>query len=35
MLVLINEIDWDLCDTYDYILEDNDTVTFMSTIHGG
>jgi len=35
ILVLINEADWELMGQTDYILEEGDTVTFISTLHGG
>jgi len=35
ILVLINEADWELMGQTDYILEEGDTVAFISTLHGG
>jgi ubiquitin related modifier 1 len=35
ILVLINNVDWELCGELDYALADNDTVLFISTLHGG
>ena len=35
ILVLINDTDWELCDTRDYKLGPKDTITFISTLHGG
>lgn len=35
ILVLINEVDWELEDEYDYIIKPNDTIGFISTLHGG
>ncbi|KAG2177529.1 hypothetical protein INT44_008041 [Umbelopsis vinacea] len=35
ILVLINNVDWELCDEIDYQLEDNDEIVFISTLHGG
>ncbi|KAI8337666.1 ubiquitin-related modifier 1 [Chlamydoabsidia padenii] len=35
ILVLINDVDWELCDELEYQLEDKDEVVFISTLHGG
>ena len=35
ILVLINDADWQLYDEIDYKLVDKDTITFISTLHGG
>lgn len=35
ILVLVNQTDWALLGELDYILEDNDVVVFISTLHGG
>jgi ubiquitin related modifier 1 len=35
ILVLINESDWELCGQTNYELEEGDTITFISTLHGG
>jgi len=35
ILVLINNTDWELCGQLNYCLSDNDTVLFISTLHGG
>ncbi|XP_030762968.1 ubiquitin-related modifier 1 [Sitophilus oryzae] len=35
ILVMINEMDWELLDTTNYVLKENDTVIFFSTLHGG
>ncbi|CAL8141861.1 unnamed protein product [Orchesella dallaii] len=35
ILVLINDVDWELLDKVDYGLENSDKVTFISTLHGG
>ncbi|CAM6082652.1 unnamed protein product [Calypogeia fissa] len=35
VLVLINDCDWELCGTLEAELEENDTVVFISTLHGG
>jgi ubiquitin related modifier 1 len=35
ILVLINEVDWELFGETDYAIAEGDTVTFISTLHGG
>jgi len=35
ILVLINDSDWELFDQENYVLEANDTISFISTLHGG
>ncbi|KAH7438537.1 hypothetical protein KP509_04G019200 [Ceratopteris richardii] len=35
VLVLINDCDWELCERLNATLENNDTVVFISTLHGG
>ena len=35
IIVLINDTDWELCDNEQYKVEANDTVSFISTLHGG
>jgi len=35
ILVLVNGVDWELCGELDYVLQDNDTILFISTLHGG
>ena len=35
ILVLINDADWLLLDELNYELEEHDTITFISTLHGG
>ena len=35
ILVLVNDADWELCGELDYVLENKDVVTFISTLHGG
>ncbi|PVU98117.1 hypothetical protein BB561_000105 [Smittium simulii] len=35
ILVLINDSDWELEDGAEYQLANNDTITFISTLHGG
>lgn len=35
IIVLINDTDWELLDTINYKIENNDNVAFISTLHGG
>ena len=35
ILVLVNDSDWELEGELDYVLQDKDVVTFISTLHGG
>ena len=35
ILVLVNDADWELVGQTEYILENGDNVTFISTLHGG
>lgn len=35
IIVLVNDTDWELLDTTKYMVQDNDNVTFISTLHGG
>ncbi len=35
IIVLINDTDWELEGTNDYAIQNNDTVAFISTLHGG
>eukprot|EP00899_Mesostigma_viride_P022369 jgi/Mesvir1/3316/Mv08152-RA.1 len=35
ILVLINDVDWELNNKLDELLQDGDRVTFISTLHGG
>ncbi|XP_043285851.1 ubiquitin-related modifier 1 homolog [Venturia canescens] len=35
ILVLVNDTDWELVGQGDYKLSPRDTVTFISTLHGG
>eukprot|EP00249_Psilotum_nudum_P007527 c20628_g1_i1 orf=251-559(+) len=35
VLVLINDCDWELCGRLEATLQDNDTIVFISTLHGG
>lgn len=35
VLVLINDVDWELEDTNKYLLVDQDNISFISMLHGG
>ena len=35
ILVLVNEADWELLGQLEYRIEEGDTITFISTLHGG
>ena len=35
ILVLVNEADWELMGELEYGIEEGDTFTFISTLHGG
>lgn len=35
VMVLINDTDWELLGELDYELESNDSIVFISTLHGG
>jgi ubiquitin related modifier 1 len=35
ILVLVNDTDWELLGELDYVIQPNDTITFISTLHGG
>ena len=35
IIVLVNDTDWELLDSEKYKIESNDTVAFISTLHGG
>ena len=35
ILVLINDTDWELLDGLNYALKANDSILFVSTLHGG
>ena len=35
ILVLVNDSDWELVGQTEYLLENNDNITFISTLHGG
>ncbi len=35
LAVLVNDTDWALLGTLDYVLRAHDRITFISTLHGG
>ncbi len=35
ILVLVDDVDWELLDQDKYILNENDSIAFISTLHGG
>jgi ubiquitin related modifier 1 len=35
IIVLVNDTDWELLETTRYVLEEGDSVAFISTLHGG
>ena len=35
ILVLVNNTDWEILGELDYVLQDGDSVVFISTLHGG
>jgi ubiquitin related modifier 1 len=35
ILVLVNDSDWELLDGPNYQINENDTIVFISTLHGG
>ena len=35
ILVLINETDWEILGELEYVIQPNDTILFISTLHGG
>ncbi|CRK99414.1 CLUMA_CG012651, isoform A [Clunio marinus] len=35
ILVLVNDIDWELLGELDYEIKQNDNISFISTLHGG
>jgi hypothetical protein len=35
LAVLVNDTDWALLGTLDYVFRANDRITFISTLHGG
>lgn len=35
ILVLVNDTDWELLGELDYEIQQNDNISFISTLHGG
>ncbi|SBT35676.1 ubiquitin-related modifier 1, putative (URM1) [Plasmodium ovale wallikeri] len=35
IIVLVNEYDWEILDTYAYKIKNGDKICFLSTLHGG
>jgi ubiquitin related modifier 1 len=35
ILVLVNDTDWELLGELDYVIQPNDSISFISTLHGG
>lgn len=35
ILVLVNDTDWELLGELEYELQENDNISFISTLHGG
>lgn len=35
ILVLVNDVDWELVDAREYVLKEGDHISFISTLHGG
>lgn len=35
ILVLVNDTDWELLGELDYVIQPNDNISFISTLHGG
>ena len=35
IIVLVNDTDWELLEADEYKVQPNDTVSFISTLHGG
>ena len=35
IIVLVNDTDWELLETTNYVLQEKDNVAFISTLHGG
>ena len=35
IIVLVNDTDWELLDYEKYVMQSNDSVAFISTLHGG
>jgi len=35
IIVLINDTDWELEGKEEYLIQNNDAIAFISTLHGG
>ncbi|XP_043913737.1 ubiquitin-related modifier 1 isoform X2 [Protopterus annectens] len=35
ILILVNDTDWELMGELEYVLQDQDNIVFISTLHGG
>lgn len=35
ILVLVNDVDYEIVGGHDYIIKNNDSILFISTLHGG
>ena len=35
IIVLVNDTDWELMETTKHVLQEKDSVAFISTLHGG
>ena len=35
IIVLVNDTDWELLETTNYVIQENDSIAFISTLHGG
>jgi ubiquitin related modifier 1 len=35
ILVLVNDTDWELLGELEYEIQENDCISFISTLHGG
>lgn len=35
IIILVNECDWEILDTYSYKIKNEDKICFLSTLHGG
>lgn len=35
ILVLVNDTDWELLGDKEYVIQPNDNISFISTLHGG
>ena len=35
IIVMVNDTDWELLDTIEYKVQEGDSISFISTLHGG